>query len=52
MTSTGSRSASQLHINVNILNAGVFGGSWRVPENDPLSAYTLEHAVVWFSETA
>ncbi|GAA2985579.1 alkanesulfonate monooxygenase SsuD/methylene tetrahydromethanopterin reductase-like flavin-dependent oxidoreductase (luciferase family) [Microbacterium terrae] len=35
----------QLHINVNILNAGVFGGSWRVPENDPLSAYTLEHYV-------
>jgi len=21
----------------------VFGGSWRLPENDPLSAYTLEH---------
>lgn len=35
----------QLHINVNILNAGVFGGSWRVPENEPLSAYTLRHYV-------
>ncbi|MFT4259996.1 LLM class flavin-dependent oxidoreductase [Microbacterium sp.] len=35
----------ELHINVNILNAGVFGGSWRVPENDPLSAYQLEHYV-------
>ncbi|MFK4761511.1 LLM class flavin-dependent oxidoreductase [Microbacterium sp. ZW T5_45] len=33
----------ELHINVNILNAGVFGGSWRVPENDPLSAYRVEH---------
>ncbi len=37
--------AAQLHINVNILNAGVFGGSWRVPENEPLSAYTLDHYV-------
>lgn len=36
---------AQLHINVNILNAGVFGGSWRVPENHALSAYTLEHYV-------
>ncbi len=35
----------ELHINVNILNAGVFGGSWRVPENDPLSAYQLGHYV-------
>ncbi|RLP68982.1 LLM class flavin-dependent oxidoreductase [Mycetocola reblochoni] len=35
----------ELHLNVNILNAGIFGGSWRVPENDPLSAYTLEHYV-------
>ncbi|PVZ53911.1 LLM class flavin-dependent oxidoreductase [Arthrobacter sp. H-02-3] len=37
------RPGGQIHINVNILNAGVFGGSWRVPENDPLSAYTVEH---------
>ncbi|GAA3300187.1 LLM class flavin-dependent oxidoreductase [Dactylosporangium vinaceum] len=33
----------QLHINVNILNAGVFGGSWRYPGTDPLAAYTIEH---------
>jgi alkanesulfonate monooxygenase SsuD/methylene tetrahydromethanopterin reductase-like flavin-dependent oxidoreductase (luciferase family) len=45
VTGTGPRPAGQLHINVNILNAGVFGGSWRVPENHPLSAYTLEHYV-------
>ncbi|MCU1405547.1 MAG: putative nitrilotriacetate monooxygenase component [Glaciihabitans sp.] len=33
----------QLHLNVNILNAGVFGGSWRHPENPPLSSYTSAH---------
>lgn len=33
----------QLHIGVNILNAGVFGGSWRHPDNPPLSSYTAEH---------
>ncbi|WP_433830520.1 LLM class flavin-dependent oxidoreductase [Actinoplanes sp. CA-015351] len=32
-----------LHINVNILNAGVFGGSWRFPGIDGLGAYTIEH---------
>lgn len=35
--------SGQLHINVNILNAGVFGGSWRFPGHDPLGAYDLEH---------
>jgi alkanesulfonate monooxygenase SsuD/methylene tetrahydromethanopterin reductase-like flavin-dependent oxidoreductase (luciferase family) len=35
--------AQQLHLNVNILNAGVFGGSWRFPGTDPLSSYTIEH---------
>jgi len=35
----------QLHLNVNILNAGVFGGSWRHPENPPLSSYSSEHYV-------
>ena len=35
----------ELHLNVNILNAGVFGGSWRMPENDPLSAYTSAHYI-------
>jgi len=38
-----SENERKLHINVNILNAGIFGGSWRVPENDPLSSYRLEH---------
>lgn len=33
----------QLHLNVNILNAGVFGGSWRFPGTDGLSAYRIEH---------
>ncbi len=33
----------QLHLNVNILNAGVFGGSWRLPGSDGLAAYTIEH---------
>src|ERR1700749_2818343 len=33
----------QLHINVNILNAGVFGGSWRFPGTDGLASYTIEH---------
>jgi len=36
---------AQLHLNVNILNAGVFGGSWRHPENPPLSSWTPEHYV-------
>lgn len=33
----------QLHLNVNILNAGVFGGSWRFPGTDPLASYGIEH---------
>jgi alkanesulfonate monooxygenase SsuD/methylene tetrahydromethanopterin reductase-like flavin-dependent oxidoreductase (luciferase family) len=33
----------QLHINVNIFNAGVFGGSWRFPGTDGLASYTIEH---------
>ncbi|MDQ7905121.1 LLM class flavin-dependent oxidoreductase [Phytohabitans sp. ZYX-F-186] len=33
----------QLHINVNILNAGVFGGSWRFPGTDGTASYTVEH---------
>ncbi|MEU4227888.1 LLM class flavin-dependent oxidoreductase [Nonomuraea sp. NPDC026600] len=32
-----------LHINVNILNAGVFGGSWRFPDTDGTASYTIEH---------
>ncbi|AXG80913.1 LLM class flavin-dependent oxidoreductase [Streptomyces paludis] len=32
-----------LRINVNILNAGVFGGSWRYPGTDGLASYTIEH---------
>jgi alkanesulfonate monooxygenase SsuD/methylene tetrahydromethanopterin reductase-like flavin-dependent oxidoreductase (luciferase family) len=35
--------SGRLHINVNILNAGVFGGSWRFPGHDPLGAYDLAH---------
>jgi alkanesulfonate monooxygenase SsuD/methylene tetrahydromethanopterin reductase-like flavin-dependent oxidoreductase (luciferase family) len=33
----------RLHLNVNILNAGVFGGSWRLPGTDPLASYGIEH---------
>ncbi|MCI2419760.1 LLM class flavin-dependent oxidoreductase [Saccharopolyspora sp. K220] len=33
----------QLHINVNILNAGVFGGSWRFPHTDGTASYRIEH---------
>ncbi|WP_308161915.1 LLM class flavin-dependent oxidoreductase, partial [Mycolicibacterium goodii] len=33
----------QLHLNVNILNAGVFGGSWRFPATDSLASYRIEH---------
>lgn len=33
----------QLHLNVNILNAGVFGGSWRFPGTDATASYTVEH---------
>ena len=32
-----------MHINVNILNAGVFGGSWRFPGTDATASYTIEH---------
>ncbi|MFF0454446.1 LLM class flavin-dependent oxidoreductase [Nocardia africana] len=35
--------SEQLHINVNILNAGVFGGSWRFPGTDPLASYGIDH---------
>jgi alkanesulfonate monooxygenase SsuD/methylene tetrahydromethanopterin reductase-like flavin-dependent oxidoreductase (luciferase family) len=34
-----------VHLNVNILNAGVFGGSWRYPGTDPLASFTVEHYV-------
>lgn len=33
----------QLHLNVNILNAGVFGGSWRLPGTDGLASFGIEH---------
>ena len=33
----------RLHLNVNILNAGVFGGSWRLPGTDGLASYTIDH---------
>ncbi|MFF0500055.1 LLM class flavin-dependent oxidoreductase [Nocardia aobensis] len=35
--------SDRLHINVNILNAGVFGGSWRFPGTDPLASYGIDH---------
>ncbi|HEY1134035.1 MAG TPA: LLM class flavin-dependent oxidoreductase [Nocardioides sp.] len=33
----------RLHLNVNILNAGVFGGSWRFPGTDGLASYGIDH---------
>lgn len=33
----------EVHLNVNILNAGVFGGSWRFPGTDPAASLGLEH---------
>ncbi|MFF2083917.1 LLM class flavin-dependent oxidoreductase [Nocardia sp. NPDC058176] len=38
-------SRRQVHLNVNILNAGVFGGSWRFPGTDPAASFTLDHYV-------
>ncbi|WP_112134512.1 LLM class flavin-dependent oxidoreductase [Glycomyces dulcitolivorans] len=35
--------SDHLHLNVNILNAGVFGGSWRLPGTDALASYGIEH---------
>ncbi|MFB9661273.1 LLM class flavin-dependent oxidoreductase [Glycomyces mayteni] len=35
--------ADRLHLNVNILNAGVFGGSWRLPGSDALASYGIDH---------
>jgi alkanesulfonate monooxygenase SsuD/methylene tetrahydromethanopterin reductase-like flavin-dependent oxidoreductase (luciferase family) len=32
-----------LHLNVNILNAGVFGGSWRFPGTDGRASYSIDH---------
>lgn len=34
-----------VHLNVNILNSGVFGGSWRFPGTDPFTAFGLAHYV-------
>ncbi|MGO3362401.1 MAG: LLM class flavin-dependent oxidoreductase [Corynebacterium sp.] len=36
---------NQLHINVNILNSGIFAGAWRFPGTDPLASFTVEHYV-------
>lgn len=38
-----SSSPRHLHLCVNAINAGVFGGAWRRPGTDPLAAYTIEH---------
>lgn len=34
-----------VHLNVNILNSGVFGGSWRLPGTDPFAAFGLSHYI-------
>ncbi|MFF0816034.1 NtaA/DmoA family FMN-dependent monooxygenase [Rhodococcus sp. NPDC003318] len=33
----------QVHLAVNILGAGVFGGSWRFPGTDPEASFRLDH---------
>ena len=33
----------QMHINVNTLDAGVFGGSWRCLGTDPLASFGIDH---------
>jgi FMN-dependent oxidoreductase (nitrilotriacetate monooxygenase family) len=33
----------ELHLNLNILGAGAYGGAWRVPSGDPLAAFDVEH---------
>ncbi|MDF3311532.1 hypothetical protein P3H15_41850 [Rhodococcus sp. T2V] len=35
--------SGRLHINVDILNAGVFGGSWRFPGTDGQASYAIDH---------
>jgi FMN-dependent oxidoreductase (nitrilotriacetate monooxygenase family) len=35
----------QLHLNLNMLNAGVYGGAWRSPETDPRASFDFEHYV-------
>ncbi len=35
----------QLHVNLNMLNAGVYGGAWRSPETDPGASFDFEHYV-------
>ena len=32
----------QLHLNLNFLNAGTFGGAWRWPASDPASFYDID----------
>lgn len=38
-------SEPSLHLNVNLLNKGIFAGSWRQPETDPLSSYQVDHYI-------
>lgn len=35
----------ELHLNLNILNAGFYGSAWRAPESRPDAAFTAEHYV-------
>jgi FMN-dependent oxidoreductase (nitrilotriacetate monooxygenase family) len=35
----------QMHVNLNMLNAGVYGGAWRSPETDPRASFDFEHYV-------
>ncbi|SNS66472.1 LLM class flavin-dependent oxidoreductase [Rhodococcoides kyotonense] len=35
----------EVHLNVNILNSGVFGGAWRYPGTDPFASFDIAHYV-------
>ena len=38
-------SKRQIHVNLNLLNAGVYGGAWRSPETDPRASFDFGHYV-------
>ena len=38
-------STRELHLNVNLLHAGVYASAWRQPESDPRACFDVEHYV-------
>ncbi|NTI78656.1 LLM class flavin-dependent oxidoreductase [Rhizobium rhizogenes] len=35
----------ELHLNLNILNAGIYGAAWRMPESDPKAFADVKHFI-------